>query len=369
MVIDNVESGIDLARVLRPLVAAGAMVLLTAREGDMSGALGMPPSELGEHIPEDLRPLTTILPLGFLSADEAADLFTKESGPGNIQDWTPAQRTALDRIITRLGGLTLAVKLAASYSKDTGTDVAKLADELDDPQRVTKLDGIESIYLKSRDALSTEARRLFWLFGAFRTSEFGAMAAAAMAATFGDADPSATIDLLARRGLASKRHSASLASPTDARAEERQVEPLQRAHAAVDEMRIELHPVLFDLARNELDAAPPDDQYKAHATLASFYGAYVTSVERDALALDERNVEGALEWAQQARQLYPVARICVGMQAYWRDYGRNAARQRYLPWGLRPPSNWSAIKPPPTPKNCSRCLGSAMPSSCASRGK
>lgn len=316
VVIDNVEAGLELVEVVRPLVEAGAVVLLTARESDASISSSAAPSEVGTHLPDDLRSLTTILPLGFLSESEAVNLFTKECGPGNVQDWTPAQRIALDRIIASLGRHTLAVKLAARYAKDTSADLAQLADDLGDPEQVTKLGGgIESIYQKSRDALTPAAQRLFWQFGAFPTSEFGMGAAMRVAATFGDRDPAATIDLLVRRGLASNRQNESFHSPADA-------------------TRIELHPVLYGFARNEYESASQEDQYKARVEIVRYYGVYSTSVERDALAMDERNIEGALVWAQQTRQLDPVARICVGMQAYWRDYGRNAARQRYLPWGL-----------------------------------
>ncbi len=55
---------------------------------------------------------------------------------------------------------------------------------------------------------------------------------------------------------------------------------------------------------------------------------------RDAVAPDELNIQGALEWAHARKQDELVARICVGMQAFWRDYGRGGARERYLPWGL-----------------------------------
>lgn len=320
VVIDNIEYGLDLAAVVRPLTQAGAVVLLTAREGIVASASGATASAARERVPEDVRSETTIIPLGLLSTDEAVELFTKESGPGDVADWTPAQRMAVEHIVTNLGRLTLAVQTAARLAMDTGMDLNQLAAETvskvgsgvesDDEAEMI----YESIYEKSRRALTPAAQRMFWLFGAFPTSEFGMQAAESVASAFHDSDPQATIALLVRRGLATTRQSETFRAPADV-------------------VRIELHPVYRGFARKGFESVESGAQVTAQTALAHYYGAYATHVERDALAMDERNIEGMLEWAHQARLTDPIARICVGMQAYWRDYGRNAARQRYLPWG------------------------------------
>jgi tetratricopeptide (TPR) repeat protein len=316
VVIDNVEPGLDLAAVLQPLVQAGAIVLLTTREGESVGAPGETSSHVVAQLPSELQRMSRTLPLGLLSQDEAVELFTKESGPGDIHDWTPAQRAAVDRIVASLRQHTLAVKLAARYAKDANVDVVQLAEELDDPQRVTELGGdIATIYYKSRNALTPTAQRLFRQCGAFATPEFSVRAVTAVAAAFGDREPKATLDLLLRRGLVSARRSEGFPEPADTD-------------------RLELHPVLYGFARREFEQALQLEQDRTRLAIANYYARYSTSTYRDALALDERNIEGALEWAHQAHQAEPVARMCVGMQAYWRDYGRRAARQRYLPWGL-----------------------------------
>ncbi|HEV2238873.1 MAG TPA: NB-ARC domain-containing protein, partial [Ktedonobacterales bacterium] len=169
IVLDNVEPGWPVERVVAPLTAAGATVLLTARQ-----ALGGAVPAGGSRELELLRP------------EEALELFAQSYGKGTTAGLSAAERAAAERITSTLEYHTLAVKLAGSYAAETHRDLGALAGELErDPLGVPDGETPRGVALalgRSIAALDGDARRLFGALATFATAEFGRQAALALGA-------------------------------------------------------------------------------------------------------------------------------------------------------------------------------------------
>ncbi len=187
--LDNVEPGLDIAAVVRPLRAANVTLLLTARH----------------QLPRDAVPEKGSTSLKLLSTPEALDLFAQSYGRFAAPDLTRSELAAATRIVTTLDHHTLAVKLAGAYAKDQALDLAKLADELErDPLKPPDEEtprGVAVILGRSVTALDADGQRLFAALAAFPTNAFGRDALLALAHGIGLADPDASADVLVRRAL------------------------------------------------------------------------------------------------------------------------------------------------------------------------
>jgi hypothetical protein len=123
VVLDNVEPVLPVARVIAPLRAAGASMVLTARHA----------------LSHDAVPVEDVRVLDLLSANEALDVFAQALGHREAGTLTPEQRAAAERIVAVLGRHTLACKLAGAYAADLHRDLATLAHELENPRRAIGL--------------------------------------------------------------------------------------------------------------------------------------------------------------------------------------------------------------------------------------
>ncbi len=316
IVLDNVEADLPAGKIIAPLRAAGAAVLLTSRT-PLAAASG------GASLRLDLLP-----------EPDALALFISTYG----RDLSDAQSADARRIVLALGRHTLAVKLAAAYAATQDRSLAALADAFErNPLREAWLENAEvavaQVLETSVKAMSHGGRRLFAALGAVATADVGRMAALALASALGDDENEAERSL---RWILDLR----LANPAELE--------LPAEHA--DRERLRLHPLtqayardLFSGQRSLPDAAPWDDAQREQAdrALAAWYADYSNMIYNQddpaylALAPDEENIIGALERAKTPRDDLAIADICDGLRGFWRDTGRTRAGLRWLPVGAQ----------------------------------
>jgi tetratricopeptide (TPR) repeat protein len=305
IVLDNIEPALPVAQVVLPLRAAGATLLLTARQA----------------LPRSVVPVGASRVLGLLSTHDALALFAQSSGHSSTLALTPAEYAAARRIVSALGRHTLAVRLAGAYAADLHRHLGIMARELENPQRAIELpDGetpraVAVAFAESVEALPPDAHRLFVALAAFATEAFGRHAALMLAGRLGLAAPEASVNLLVLRAL------------VDATVDRDMPEQSDRE-------RLRLHPLLRAFAAVEFARWPPEERDAAHCAVARYYTQYIQRIKDTALVPDEANVLGALTWARDHDQHELVAAICLRMETFWRDRWRTAASLRYLPWGL-----------------------------------
>jgi hypothetical protein len=178
---------------------------------------------------------------------------------------------------------------------------------------------VRATFANSYQALPEDARRLFATLAAVATAECGRQAVAALAAALDILSGRATIDALVRRALADAAVNESMPQESDRE-------------------RLRLHALLRAFAAEAFAPWPAEQQAQAYAALAAHYTDYANPTEDLALAPDEANITGALEWlhANAADDPDPdlvTARNCSGMANCWRETGRTQAGLTYLPWG------------------------------------
>jgi tetratricopeptide (TPR) repeat protein len=305
IVIDNVEPTLDIAAVVAPLRATSIRLLLTTREA-------LPIAAESRRLEPMVEP-------------DAVDLFAEYYGRNAVADLTPSERAVVERIVEDLGRHTLAVKLAAAYARDLNADLEQLARDLADPRQAVSFpfdpantgapDGLRVSFARSYGALPAGAQRLFAALGALATPEFGRGAVVALARDLGLAQPDASADLLVQRSL--------LDAALNARMPE-----------GSDRQRRRLHPLLRGYAQTLFAAWPDDERAPANRAIATSYAEYAIATDDLALAPDEANIIGALEWAHMHGEDELVADLCSGMGYFWRDTGRTNAALAYLPWGV-----------------------------------
>lgn len=324
IVIDNVEPGLDVRQVVDPLHETGTTVLLTARQQ----------LALGHRFV-----------LGLLSPAEALELFALYYASCQPTDLQDEERAIAGRIVTALERHTLAVKLAAAYARTSEQSLEAVEKELTDPERVITIQSavegeqeiktLEVVLASSFDNLQPTARKLFAALGAFSQGEFGFNAVLAVARGLGITGPEQYIDLLIKRALVDQSHLLGLPD-------------------AVDTARLVLHPLLRAYAeRRHSDLLRPHERDAARRALASYYARYTSAlpalgvgISRVATGADERNIVGSLDWAtEQGKEYELVALLCMGMQPFWRDFGRAAATERYLPAGIAAATAYVAAEP------------------------
>jgi tetratricopeptide (TPR) repeat protein len=307
VVLDNVEPACPVERAVAPLRAAGAAVLITARHRLAPAA-----------VPADGRRSLDVLP-----ESDALELFAQALGRADAAALTPGERDAALRIVRTLDRHTLAVKLAGASA--ARRDLAKLASELENPQRALRLlegdapAAVQHAFASSYDALPADSRRLFAGLAAFATAEFGREAALAVAEGLGVEDPTASLDTLVARALLDALVNESMPPGSDRE-------------------RLRLHPLLRAFAEVELAHWPAPKRDTAYLAIAYHYAAYANATPDLVLVPDDANIAGALEWIHEHASDVSesddiIIGICNGLRAFWRDTGRTRAGLRYLPWG------------------------------------
>jgi tetratricopeptide (TPR) repeat protein/transcriptional regulator with XRE-family HTH domain len=302
VILDNIEPGLDIERVVAPLQAAKATILLTSR-GYLS---------VGE-----------CLDLQLLATDEARTLFCQYLGKAvdNLVEDEPA---AVTRIVERLGNHTLAVKVVALYARGTRRSLRVLADELKTPFEVEKItESINRVFQHSFEALSSEAQKVFAALGAFATVEFSRNAAKALARALEHAHPGACVDSLIDYGLVEPSELRGLLKDSDTE-------------------RLQLHPLLRAFAIDQLAKFPNEFDARTRHAIASYYADYASRPQRVSLWPDDKNITEALIYAYDNHLHELVARICLGMHLFWRDYGRANQTEMYVAWGIAAAEEYAA---------------------------
>ncbi len=311
IVLDNVDPDLPLAMVTQPLVAAGARLLITARQFLSRDALTSDAAHL----------------LKLLSENDAIDLFMSELG--HVDDHEPVALSAklvdIDRrpeaaqIVRLLGHHTLAVKIAARYAADLARDLRTVARELEDPQRAISLpdgetqDAVARAFAQSTDALPESTRLLFEGLAAFASFDMGRVAVLALAAELGLDEPAWHLDQLVRRALVDQTLDTTL--------------PVES-----DRERIHLQQLLRAFAARGFESWQEDRRESTRAAIARHYGAYLnTAPTDDAIAADEANIEGGLDWAHVHEDVFLEVQYCLRLHRYWWARGRSGQALRYLP--------------------------------------
>jgi tetratricopeptide (TPR) repeat protein len=294
VVLDNIEPGLDIARVVAPLQAAKATILLTSR-----GYL----------------PAGECLDLQLLATDEARKLFCLYLDK-TIDDLVENEPASVTRIVENLGNHTLAVKVVALYARSTRRSLHVLADELKTPFEVEKItESINGIFQRSFEALSPETQQVFAAFGAFATVEFSRNAAKALAKALGHTHPGACVDGLIEYGLVDPSELRGLLQESDSE-------------------RLQLHPLLQAFAIEQLTRFPNEFDGNVRQTIAAYYADYASRPQRVSLWPDDKNITEALNYAYDNHLHELVARICLGMHLFWRDYGRATETEMFVAWGI-----------------------------------
>jgi tetratricopeptide (TPR) repeat protein len=324
IVLDNVEPDDPspdgywkIARVVGPLAAQGASILITARQ----------------TMPSSVVPPEASRSLDLLSSEEARDLFMDTYALRPFSDLSPNERAAVQSIITILACHTLAVKLAASLSAEP-RDLITLANELEDVERRLDLEnpdeppglaGVRRAFEASYDALQPSEKQLFAALAAFRSSEFGRSAALALAKHLNpQASPGARdqlVSLLIRRSL---------------------VDASVETALSVEENRerLRLHPLLRDFAESEFHRQATvehmalfstAERAEIHRSLALYYGGYVQVASQLAIGIDEVNINGARTWALDNNERELAGVLDASLQEYWGDQWKADSTIRYLP--------------------------------------
>jgi tetratricopeptide (TPR) repeat protein len=305
VVLDNVEPGLDLERVMIPLRAASIAVLLTARQ----------------KLPRTVVSVDASWSLDLLPFKVASDLFIRSFGRQASHKLNPPEYVAVEKIVKVLERHTLAVKLAGAYAMDCTRDLLELSEELQDPQQALELpDGetpraVALAFARSVDALSQDARKLFVTLAAFGTVGFGRRAALALGEVMKLTSPATSLDLLIRRALVEVWVNDEMPERTD---RERQ----------------RFHPLIWAFAAQEFNTWPQDERNVIHRAIATYYSHYANNLNSVALGIDEINIISALEWAYSTGENLLVALLCLCVHVFWRDRARTSEILHYLPWGM-----------------------------------
>lgn len=303
VVLDNVEPGLDIGKVIAPLKGAGATLLLTSRQALSRAAIPLGASRLLELLP----------------SEDALELFARSLGYSSVEGLSSKERQAAQRIVAVLDRHTLAVRLAGAYAADLKLDLEVLARSLElDPLDVPEDEMPRAMALafsQSTVALSPDAQRLFAALAAFATPAFSRNAALALAKGLGLALPKQSVDLLVLRALVGASVDESM--------------PVES-----DRERLRLHPLLRAFAAENFQLWTAEDRDRAYHAIALYYVTYFNRTTDKGLSVDEANIIGALEWAHRHAQDELVVTLCSGMQSFWLYRLRMSASQVFLPWGV-----------------------------------
>lgn len=303
IVLDNVEPGLDIGKVVAPLKSVGGTLLLTSRHA----------------LPHAVVPVEASRPLKLLSSEDALELFVRSLGHRSVEDLSVRDREAVRRIVKVLDRHTLAVRLSGASAADLGLDLRTLAHDLEqDPLDVPEGEAPRAVVLafsQSTEALPPDAQRLFVALAAFATPAFSRKSTLALAKGLGLAAPKQSVDLLVLRALVGASVDENM--------------PLES-----DRERFQLHPLLRAFAAENFQLWTDEQRDRASHTVALYYIAHFNKATDRGLNVDEANIVGALEWAHGHAQHELVVTLCLGMQSFWLYRWRMSASQVFLPWGV-----------------------------------
>jgi hypothetical protein len=273
VVLDNVEPGLDVSKVVASLRAAGMKLLLTARQ----------------TLPTDAVPASASRTLDLLSAEEAVELFVSLLRDSRSEELSSKQQPVVENLVDDLGRHPLAMKLAVAYAASGRRDLEALERELADPKRVLDLPGddetpeaVRRSFSRSLDGLSSDAAKLFAGLAAFPASEFGRQAAIALGAGLTLEHPEQSLHVLVVRALVEP--STNLALPMES-----------------DRERLRLHPLVRALSAGLFGKWLPDEQQRGRLAVTTHLAGYAENHQSDdsVLAADVANLAGSLEWAHR----------------------------------------------------------------------
>jgi tetratricopeptide (TPR) repeat protein len=318
IVLDNVEPGWPIWEVTQRIRATGAALLLTSRQ----------------ELPTTAVPMGTSRMLELLDEDQAVEVFAENFGLASSQKLAKEQRAKALRIINTLGRHTLAVKLVATSLAREPRDWQAVADEYEksiglalelkeniseeEAARARAAVAVGQSLQESVNSLPKRARAALMSWGAFAAPDFGRQAALAAARSILETDREC-------RG--------ALSEVVGWRLAETWVN--QQIPEESDHERIRLHPLVHAYARQRLLKLDSDQQQTIYVAIASWYADYTNATPDLALAPDEASIIGALEWlygksAELADANEVLAKLCEGMQVFWRDTWRTKQLLHYL---------------------------------------
>jgi class 3 adenylate cyclase/tetratricopeptide (TPR) repeat protein len=282
VLLDNVEHDLPLARLLDTLASLGITNLLTSRS-------------------EPASPRVRLLRLDVLGPEPSVQLFA-ERFIARGGSWSDERDTAASRVIVdALGGLPLAIELVAARTARTGLPLAALADELHTPDVLARLGdpldpsaSVRYSLAKTLAALTSEQRARFATLGLPEGPEWPAAVVEQM---FADVSASREPAPPARADLEALAAYSLLSFVTGRQGQQ----------------RIRLHPLLRELAREELARQDEHARRAALAGLLSAVSAWVAQPHRDneeimgLLLADEDLIVGTLRAAYAERVNLPLA--------------------------------------------------------------
>jgi tetratricopeptide (TPR) repeat protein len=300
LILDNVEPGLDVERLLDPLEMARASVLVTARQ----------------VLP---LPAEAQLEVRLLSQPDALQLLLQSAGHASSTELAPEELDAARQIMDLLARHTYALQLAGAYAFETKRSLTMLAAELaDNPLRIPQGEEERAVgkpFLLSLNVLPPSARRLFVLLSALATTDLGRQALLAVAGAQGIEEADRGLATLMLRALVDIARIGALPKGSD-------------------RDRLIVHPLLQTQGKQQFAAWPAQEQRATGLVATRYYADYASRSPDEALGVDEEQLVQALEWAQAHHQLTLVAELCSHLQYFWRHRGRIKASLRYLPWGI-----------------------------------
>ena len=319
IVLDNIEPDLDIEKVVSPLHAAGATLLLTSRQA----------------LPYTVIPVNASYTLGLLSTDEALDLFAFSFGRLSASQLNISEYDAAMRIVRALDRHTLAVRLAGAYAAHLSRDLKKLARELEDPQRAFELSfgdvppELMRVFMQSILELPPDEQKLFAALSIFASGEFSRNAALALAKDLNFSKPEANLEQLVLLAMVDASVNTNMPEIGDTE-------------------RLHQHPLLRALSVKEFMNWPDEEKEVAYNDLASYYAEYISKLLAISSNLDESsesidhldvniileqdiiNITNVLHWLLEHDQGSLMVAICSGLQYFWFERGDTESSLRYL---------------------------------------
>ena len=320
IVLDNIEPDLGIEKIVTPLHAAGATLLLTARQA----------------LPYTVIPVDASYTLDLLSTEEALDLFAYSFGRESAKQLSDIEYAAAKRIVRALDRHTLAVKLAGAYAAQLHRDLETLARELEEQQHdFERPEGevpqaMRRVFVQSIIALAPEEQRLFAALAVFDTGDFSRNAALSLVKGLDLSMSETSLNKLVLWALLDAYVNSNMPEWSDRE-------------------RLHLHPLLRALSVREFLCWSEEEKEAAGRVLASYYANYLrrlldTSFDRDktkvatdidavhaAIDHDVDNITNLLQWLFDHNQDMLIVAICSSLQYFWFERGDTRASLRYLP--------------------------------------
>jgi tetratricopeptide (TPR) repeat protein len=300
--LDNVERALPVARLLEAAAPLGITTLLTCRS-------------------EPSSPRVRLVRLETLAVDAGVQLFAEryQARGGSWSAERDGQVTSA--IVEALGGLPLAIELAAARAARTGLSLATLTAELQAPDALTRLsdplDPSASVRYslgKTLAALSPTQRVRFASLGVLEGPDWPRDVVEALFAGVPGSIPDTMLEGIPLQAAAQADLEALLAFSLATLA-------TRQYGGAESGPRVRLHPLVRDLAREQWVGLPVADQEAAlHALLVGLQGWLATLFTAKTLvqvALDEELTAGALRTAAARQRDLP---LLISVIKAWGQY-------------------------------------------------